>query len=314
MAQLGVQYPSLEGLGGIFEGMGTSQRFNIAKQNEGINQQQALQDIYQNEQMNPLRVRQALLGNQTTEAQLPGVVADSSRKTRDNQVREGIPLDVEQRAKLSEIAAKMSEDEWKQEEAAIQKALVHPSAAVRAQAQKMLPLLKEFQKSAMEQSQKSADAQALETLRGTNAQALMKQQIDAGRFKKSGSGAVTFMEQFGKLKNSKDKHAALVLEAKKAELDGDEELAARYTAMAESIRAQATAEIATPKPGSVDVPSVAPNIRTHQQPNIAPPGAKAPAAGPQGDVEVFKKAFGAYEPDKYEYRIGPTGVPQRRKK
>jgi hypothetical protein len=32
------------------------------------------------------------------------------------------------------------------------------------------------------------------------------------------------------------------------------------------------------------------------------------------DTDMYKKAFGAYEPSKYEYRVGPNGIPQRKLK
>lgn len=279
MAQLGVQYPSLEGLGGIFEGMGTSQRFNIAKQNEALHQQQALQDLFQNEQMNPLRVRQAQLGNQTTEAQLPGVQADSWNKTRNQQVREGIPLDVEQRAQLSKMAAQMSDDEWKQEEAAIQKALVHPSAAVRAQAQQMLPMLKEFQMERMKATDRQEREAALENLKAQHAQELARINNEAGRFKgKGGSGVKNIDDAIlaGKLTYEK---AAVYFEnaAAEAQAAGDEDKAMLLLERARMYEQKAK-EKAAAGVGAVDRPDLKGLGIPTTKPQVSPPVGAAPKA------------------------------------
>lgn len=86
-------------------------------------------------------------------------------------------------------------------------------------------------------------------------------------------------------------------------------------------RAAAAQETNKGKPdlGGFGIPTVTP---PGQAPGAQVPGmnpgvnpAVAPSGqAPMGSPETFKKAFGAYEPDKYEYRMGPNGQPQRRKK
>jgi len=71
--------------------------------------------------------------------------------------------------------------------------------------------------------------------------------------------------------------------------------------------------------GKVDPGAVAglPTTPVRPAPNVGNPGGTPPAppaSQATDQKELFTKAFGAYEPDKYEYRIGPNGVPQRRKK
>jgi hypothetical protein len=316
MAQLGVQYPGATGLPDIFQGQITGQRMNTAQQNEGINQHQALQDMFQQEQQFPLQQRQRELANQTTEAQLPGVQADSWQKGRNQQVRQGIPLDVEQRAQLSKLAKEMTEDDYKATEAALSNAMISGDRRAMEHASQMIPYWKEVQIERMKLSdrgQREADATAL-ALRGQKD--LEQMRIDAGKYKSKTGGAKSTESTIAGAKTARERHQALIDAATVAQQEGNEALAESYAARAAAIRPQAEAEIATPKPGAVDPRSVMPNLQVQPSPQIAPPGNKPQIApsGATGDTAIFTKAFGNYEPNVYEYRIGPNGVPQRRKK
>lgn len=113
-------------------------------------------------------------------------------------------------------------------------------------------------------------------------------------------------------------HAALIAAAEWARQNNIPELSAQYAAMAEQIRPQAEAEIANvaPKPGEIDVGGLGGLPTTPPRP-IAPPGA-APKPGPTSQnaaiVEALKAKGQAYEPDKFDYRIGPNGQVQRKAK
>ena len=83
----------------------------------------------------------------------------------------------------------------------------------------------------------------------------------------SGPAGVDFWTTFNsKLKTARDKHAALIAEATRL---GDTPEAQVMLNMAEAIRPQAMAEIATVKPGSIDTGAVA-NLPTNAGPQIAP--------------------------------------------
>lgn len=69
--------------------------------------------------------------------------------------------------------------------------------------------------------------------------------------------------------------------------------------------------------GKVDVPGLGglPAVAPRVPPQVGNPQSAIPTPPQATDQkELFTKAFGAYEPDKYDYRIGPNGVPQRKKK
>lgn len=86
---------------------------------------------------------------------------------------------------------------------------------------------------------------------------------------KSKGGGVDFWTTFNsKLKTARDKHAALIAEATRL---GDTPEAQVMLNMAEAIRPQAIAEIATTKPGSIDTGAVS-GLPTNPAPQIAPRG------------------------------------------
>jgi len=90
-----------------------------------------------------------------------------------------------------------------------------------------------------------------------------------------------------KLKTARDKHAALISEATRLGVDSPD--AQVMLRMAEAIRPQAEAEIATVKPGAIDVGSVA-NMPVNPAPQIAPRGT-APSAEfniPAGAIQKLK--------------------------
>jgi hypothetical protein len=213
-------------MGGL-GGYATGQRMDSARQNEQLNQQQVLQDMYQEQQMNPIRLRQAGLNADTTEAQLPGMQADSWTKQRNQKVREGISLSDEQRAQLSKMAAQMTEDDWRAEEAALQKAAVSSDPLARAHAAKVMPLLKEFQMEKLKNQDRTERDQALQELKNkgaldvanTRAQVMrdaasLKQRV--GQLKMTPQQAITYYRD-QKSKVSPDSHEYQVFDQLEAD-------------------------------------------------------------------------------------------------
>lgn len=100
---------------------------------------------------------------------------------------------------------------------------------------------------------------------------------------KAKGGTVDFWTTFNsKLKTARDKHAALIAEATRL---GDTPEAQVMLNMAEALRPQAAAEIAVPKPGSIDAGAVA-GMPTNTAPQIAPP---------RGNLSDLKRGKGTKE-------------------
>lgn len=287
MAQLSVQYPSLEGLPGVFQGYATGQRMTTANQNEGLNQAQALQDIYHNEQMNPIRVRQAGLNADTTAAQLPGIEAESGMKQRNYQVRQGIPIEKEQQAALSELAAKMSDSDWTQTKNDIYQHMQHPDPTVAAHARQMYALLPDIEKERLKQQEETNRLVTGIRATGEETRKTRQMEIEAGRYKKGLSLSLQDQLTSGKLSYEK---AAVMLQnaAYMAELEGDADRAKEYRALANEYAAKneaaKAAGNAVPKAGSPDIGKLG-NIPTNPNRPTTPFQSPTGAAAPTQDVE-----------------------------
>lgn len=84
-----------------------------AQVNNDINQQGSLQDLFHNEQMNPLKVQGKSLENQGLEAGLPGIFAESEGKQIETRKKKAT-ADSDIETYLSNNYAKMSENDAKQ--------------------------------------------------------------------------------------------------------------------------------------------------------------------------------------------------------
>jgi hypothetical protein len=88
--------PASFGTNNLFGASMARQQAERAQVNNDINQEGALQELFQNEQMNPLEVQQQRLRNQGLEAGLPGIFADSEGRQLDTRKkRETIDSDIE---------------------------------------------------------------------------------------------------------------------------------------------------------------------------------------------------------------------------
>jgi hypothetical protein len=321
MAQ-NVQYPSLEGIMGGMGGYITGQRLDAARQAESMNQNQALQDMFFKQQEQPLKMRQRQLENETTEAQIPGLQADSSRRQRDNQVRQGVPLAEEQRAAISKLLTGISDDDFKRMQNDIYQNMQHPDPARAADARKMYEFLPEIYKANQATDERMRREEALQSIKHRNDMELAGLNNEAGRYKskKTAGDAVTTMDRIYKLKKASEQVAAFIREATIARQDGNEELFNKYMELAKALEPAAIAEQnVLPKPGAVDVGRLGGSpLPTNPTPSLLPPQRQTPGQGPAlmpNDQEaIFRKAWPDYNPNVYEYRMGPSGVPQRRKK
>lgn len=289
--QLAENFPDLTALygqGPLAGYMGMDQTIH-AKKSQGLNQQAALEDLLYNQQARPERVRGLQLQNQTTEAQLPGVQADSWQKQRNKQVREGINLSDEQRAEMSKLVTQMSDDEWKQEENAFNTALRSPNAAVRQKASELLPYLKEFQFERQKHQNRLAEIQAT----GANQQATANIRAAAP----SRVGGVNALEKALVSGNPLQVAAAYDQMAQRAD-EADEQQhylrkAQEYRAIAQQqdIARNPGAAPGRPNMGSMGIP-VNPPAPPVEQPivrNAPKPAANLPSPKTQAEYDVIPK-------------------------
>jgi hypothetical protein len=288
---LSVQLPDLSQLLGGVGGYAMGQQKDMAFKNNQMNQDSQLQDFLFNEQNNPIKLRQAGLDADTTAARLPGEVAVSAGKTRDQKILDSIPLDVQTKAKLTDIYAKMSKEELQQLDDHMNKGLMSPDPEVQKIAQAALEHTAPFRKVRYDADIKQERDIALAKLKHTQDMARDKQNIDAGRWKRAGKVQSIEMT-IATAKSARERHQALIDAATIATQDGDEALAESYNARAAAIRPQAEAEIANlqPRPGSPSLPALA-GIPVNPNISVAPPGT-APAAGAKPTTPAEAQAAG----------------------
>lgn len=308
------------GANSLMPGMFAMDRQEGAQRSQQINQASALQDYYQNEQMNPLRVRSQELANDTSLAQLPGFKADSSLK-QDRAKISRDTLGLQLTAQQKKLLADASDDDVKLLENTAQQLAYSSDPQESAQGQKLLALHKAVIQEKSKQKYMSDRQLELEKLRGKDAIDLANVNNAAGRYKKGGALSVSEQLRSGKL--SYEKAAVLTnAMADEAEAKGDQEQALLYRNMANNYAQKHVeskqAGALVPRAGTPDLPGL--NIPANPAVPVQP---MQPASQPaKGVVQSFKdmnmKALveqtgKPYEPDKYEYRV-VDGKVQRRPK
>ena len=112
-----------------------------AFKNQQINRDMALEDLFQTQQMNPLKRREQELINRTGEVQIPGLEAVSKKQVNEwEELEQTSPARI--KAKLSEYYRSADENDVRQEVAALQKALMNPN--LPPSARKQLELVLEY--------------------------------------------------------------------------------------------------------------------------------------------------------------------------
>lgn len=274
----------------ILGGQLAMQQMDIGQQNQRLNQVGALQDLFQNEQMNPLKVDHQRLQNQGLEAGLPGITADSSRKQDAAEISRST-LPQQKSAELSKLSTQINDDQLKMLKNQAQRLAWSQNPQERALGESMLKMSEDVLREKEKQKYISDRSLQLENVRGANARGLMQMQIDAGRFTKSGKGSALTLEQaLIKAKSAKERHQMLIDAAKVAEQEGNTAIAENYYERAEAVRPQAEAELqATPAPGKPALPALGVAINPNRP--IAPPSKKEPQAQtniPAGAVQMLQ--------------------------
>lgn len=327
MANLVANYPDLNKMFGDFSMLPSQlgmQQWDQAQQNEQANYLGALQDLAFNEQMNPLKVTRAGLENQGLEAELPGKRASSSLlEDQANVSRNTLGLQLDARSR--ELLDSISDSEVKQIENMFQKMAYSNDPQQRMLGAQGLEFSKTVLQEKSKQKYMSDRQMELERLRGKNNKEVEQMRIDAGKYNKKGQLSMSIQDMLTSGKLNYEKAAVLLNNAAvAAEMEGDAEraliyrnMASEYAAKNEAARAAAGAQ---PRAGSadlerLDIPAT-PSRPTvpFSDPTKKPETPRATDQVSIGSPETYKKAFGAYEPDKYDYRMGPGGVPQRKLK
>ena len=319
--------------------------------------QELLQSTQQKGQMNPLLLKQQEIANQTQQAQIPGLQAQSSlAQDKAGISRSTIPQQLEEAMRKHRTS--MTDADFKeigQTGQAFSQVGEYlsgiPVPARHAAARQMLGQMyrPEFDK--------YNPNDLVDTLQQTgkwmNEAATKFQMQQAGILAKTGSAeriaadknavelekakiaaaaktqqySKEFLElkaKFGQYPQQAAFYNNKALEVAQAMADVTEpeqkahlkEMANVYSQMANAAQQQ---EIQKAVASAIEANKAKPDLNPLGIPTVTPPGGGnnpnvAPSTqSPMGSPEAFKQAFGAYEPDKYEYRMGPNG-PQRRKK
>lgn len=305
----------------LMPGMFAMDRQEGAQRSQQLNQAGALQDLYLANQMNPLKVQGKQLENDIAAAQLPGWQADSSLKQDKAKISRDT-LGLQLSAQQKKLLADASDDDVKLLENAGQHLAYSSDPAESARGQQLLQLHKLVIQEKAKQKYMSDRQLELEKLRGKNALDLANVNNAAGRYKK-GQGSLSVEQQLQSGKLTYDKAAVLLgNSAYMAELEGDQEKADQYRALANQYaqkyqEGRAAGNMA-PRAGTPDLQGIGiqtnPNIP--QTPLSSPVQSPQPAASTaqQPDIKsMVQQAGGQYEPDKYEYRV-VNGKVQRRAK
>lgn len=157
---LNEQFPAgLEDILG-WGGITSSQRYNTARQNQGINQQAALQDMFQKEQKFPVDL-------DYTKA-LTGQTLESTRSTKQKNDYEDRIKDKRYEAELSKFATQLSDDDIKQNENAIRGLRLSPYADERKIADMLMEGFQDVVKYRHQQKSMMDRQLELEEMRGEN--------------------------------------------------------------------------------------------------------------------------------------------------
>jgi hypothetical protein len=157
--------------------------------NLGMLTQQAETNRF-NAAMNPMKEREQSIANQTNEAQLPGIVADSSLKQDKAQISRST-IGTQLTAAQKKLIAEMDDNDIKLLENQAQRMAYSQDPAVRAQGERLMAMHKDVLKE-REKSKYVAERNIeLEKLRANNNAAQARLEASLGKWApKSGSGAI----------------------------------------------------------------------------------------------------------------------------
>lgn len=272
-----------------------SDQLSLAKQFQAEKQKQAeattLEGMLKNEQsrsMNPMLLEQQSQTNAGRATTNASQGLDFERK----QASHVANLTADQRA----AAIKLTDDDFKEADQHIEKMLRSgdPQQIEQAmKAQQYLPALLAEKRKHEQQMEKTRYEQQQETGRAVERNETSRYVADrsaeasaARTAARGGGNSPDFWSSYYKVKGARNQHSALIAEANK--IGPDDPTYPVLVRMAEAIRPQAEAEIASVKPGSINTGELA-GVPTNAGPAIAPKAPTGPKpVAPAGRVVIYK--------------------------
>lgn len=254
--------------------------------------QEQLSTLFQ-QQNDPLKLEQSRLTNQNLGYTGTGLQQDNDKKARDNRIaaaNETYQID----ANKAETLAKLSKAQLEQGESTAKRMMMSLDPVEQEKGKKLYGLtahardLADARTHAMElERYKQLQETGRATERNNSAERIAAAGVEGRKAVAAAKNTPTdFWTTFNnKLKTSRDKHAALIAEATRIGQENPE-AAKVMLAMAESIRPQAEAEIASARPGTPDTSGLT-GIPANKGPNINPNAPKR-GAGTASDPIVLK--------------------------
>jgi hypothetical protein len=302
-----------------FSGGFASEQFNQARQDDITTRNKSLQDMMIAEQKLPLEMEGMRAGNRQTNA----LAGQAELKTKfDTETYEP-----RVKAELQKYATEVDENQLKSTMARLEGDLMSPDPVKRKQATDLYKLSGALLRMREEAGVKHSNAMSLQGLQNkgaldvANVNATSRVEAVKARGPAGGKGfdpknPAHLYSQYIHLANTTEDPAEA---AKYNQLANDQ---LKVMVEIETLKAQAS------KAGDPNLEAMRRPVPTRGTPQVSPvpnrmtapkisemanevPTETMPQAG---DADTFKKAFGAYEPQKFDYRIGPNGKPQRKPK
>lgn len=239
-------------------------------------EQQAGLDTLFRQQDDPEQLRERVLTNRNKELANTGLGYKNDSEALDLERKRALQtlnLDADKRAAM----LKLTSDQLTEADQAVEQMRRSLDPVMQARGEKLYQLtgaaraLQAQRDEAMkleQYKQLQETGRSIERNQTTLKAAEISQAGQDRRFQPKTPAGVDFWTSFYKLRNAPDKHAALILEAKKIE-ETNPEGAAQMRAMAEDVRAQAQAQINNLKPGAIDQGAIT-GMPVNPLPQIAP--------------------------------------------
>lgn len=264
------------------------QQFDQEQQTSQINNANTLQQMFQNHQMNPLKVDHQRLMNEQLPVQTEGM--------RIGNKQQQLKYDEDSQLSASNVANKLRGNEVDMEKhnlnmfmTQLERGMVDPNPRIRAMSKELYEQSGAFVKSQFDENVKTNGKIREIDATGRNQRQNTQMVIDAGGYQRGGAGSkglsgdlATDVEAIlSKQKKAHERYGTLNDAAMRAEIAGDMEAAANYRRRAEVLRPQAEAELRnSAAPGTADLQEMGINVNPNR--NIAPQNGNTPApAAPQ---------------------------------
>jgi hypothetical protein len=326
MPQVTTEYPDLSQMFGAQSAMPAilgMERFRQAQQAQQGNMADQAQQMQIAKDRAPVDL--AHIASQTSEAnaRVPFIQAQTQGLNLTNEVTAGIPKEERIAAHRTKMAKEMGNDQLDAQEAQLNKIMLNPHITPEAR-QQVRALLDEMPKiraeklklasqEAIHKYDSDTRAQASRDVAGINKDRALEVQRLKNEAAQKGN-AILNAAKAGKLDPAHALGSLSVLAA----FEKDPEIQATYQSVADQMdvwikqkereKAAAVPQVAPDKVPGAPLTTPVPPVAT---PRVMPKAASAPSPDLQKAVTT---SGWAWEPDKYDYRIGPDGKVQRKPK